>query len=84
MYYVRDLWIVYSIFIGLVVMGVVIGVLFVRENGGLMRNVKFSSFVVVIRGEGLRRVEWGGVDGGWVSEGVKGMRMRYGMVEVEG
>ncbi|KAK4663458.1 hypothetical protein QC763_608540 [Podospora pseudopauciseta] len=83
-YHVRDLWIVYSISIGLAVMGVVIGVLSVRENGGLMRNVKFSSFVAATRGEGLRRVEWGGADGGRVSEGVKGMRMRYGMVEVEG
>ncbi|KAK0653573.1 hypothetical protein QBC41DRAFT_238684 [Cercophora samala] len=81
-YHVRDLWIVYSISIGLALVGVVIGVLSVRENGGLMRNVKFSSFVAATRGEGLRRVEWDDGDGGRVSEGLKGMRMRYGMVEV--
>ncbi|KAK4198247.1 hypothetical protein QBC40DRAFT_341408 [Triangularia verruculosa] len=80
-YHVRDLWIVYSISIGLALLGVVAGLLSVRENGGSMKSVKFSSFVAATRGEGLSRVEWDDGDGGGASEGVKGMRMGYGLVE---
>ncbi|KAK4172367.1 hypothetical protein QBC36DRAFT_304530 [Triangularia setosa] len=83
-YHVRDLWIVCSISIGLALIVVAVGILSVRENGGLMRNVKFSSFVAATRGEGLRKLELDDGDGGRVSEGVKAMRMRYGMVEVVG
>ncbi|KAK4175932.1 hypothetical protein QBC36DRAFT_188739 [Triangularia setosa] len=80
-YHVRDLWIVYSISIGLGLIGVVVGVLSVSENGGLVKNVKFSSFVAATRGEGLRKVEWDDGGGGRVSEGVEKMRMGYGLVE---
>ncbi|KAK3502489.1 hypothetical protein B0T13DRAFT_430341 [Neurospora crassa] len=84
----RLLWIVYSISIALAVMGVVVGALALRENGGVVRDAKFSSIVAATRGSGLGRVRWtdstdGGASGGGdtVPEEVKGWRMGYGVVD---
>lgn len=88
----RLLWIVYSISIALAVMGVVVGALALRENGGVVRDTKFSSIVAATRGSGLGRVRWtDGADGGvssvgngTVPEEVKGWRMGYGVVDTSG
>ncbi|CCC11700.1 unnamed protein product [Sordaria macrospora k-hell] len=89
----RLLWIVYSISIALAVAGVVVGALALRENGGVVRDTKFSSIVAATRGSGLGRVRWtDGTDGtgvsvggdGTVPEEVKGWRMGYGVVDASG
>lgn len=87
----RVLWIVYSISIALAVGGVVVGALALRENGGVVRDTKFSSIVAATRGSGLGRVRWTdsgtGTDGtgvardGTVPEDVKGWRVGYGVVD---
>ncbi|KAK1776013.1 hypothetical protein QBC45DRAFT_480229 [Copromyces sp. CBS 386.78] len=84
----RLLWIVYSISIALAVAGLVVGALALRENGGVVRDTKFSSIVAATRGSGLGRVRWtDGTDGTGVSVGdgvpeeVKGWRMGYGVVD---
>ncbi|KAK3399973.1 hypothetical protein B0T20DRAFT_452117 [Sordaria brevicollis] len=90
----RVLWIVYSISIALAVAGVVVGALALKENGGVVRDTKFSSIVAATRGSGLGKVRWtdggdgggGGLsteprDGGTVPDEVKGWRMGYGVVD---
>ncbi|GKT56612.1 formylmethionine deformylase-like protein [Colletotrichum tofieldiae] len=81
-YHARDLWIVYAIAIILATSGVALGALAVRENGGVLRNTRFSSIVAATRGPALDKVHWEGPDRdrGDVPEDVKKLKLGYGVI----
>lgn len=82
-YHARDLWIVYVIAILLAASGVAAGALAVRENGGVLRNTRFSSIVAATRGPALEKVSWEGPnrDRGDVPEDVKELKLGYGVMK---
>jgi hypothetical protein len=71
-YHFPELWIVYSISIGLAVLAVVFGVMAIQEEGGV-RNTRFSSIVAATRGPGLEKVPWN-------AEVHRRFRVGYGLV----
>ncbi|TDZ15130.1 hypothetical protein Cob_v011964 [Colletotrichum orbiculare MAFF 240422] len=81
-YHARDLWIVYAIAILLAACGVAAGALAVRENGGVLRNTRFSSVVAATRGPALEKVNWEGPDRdrGDVPRDVKRLKLGYGVM----
>ncbi|GJD04324.1 hypothetical protein ColKHC_13149 [Colletotrichum higginsianum] len=81
-YHARDLWIVYAIAILLSSSGVALGALAVRENGGVLRNTRFSSVVAATRGPALDKVHWEGPDRdrGDVPADVKRLKLGYGVM----
>ncbi|KAK1968956.1 hypothetical protein LY78DRAFT_727400 [Colletotrichum sublineola] len=81
-YHARDLWIVYAIAILLATSGVALGALAVRENGGVLRNTRFSSVVAATRGPALDKVNWEGPnrDQGDVPDDVKKLKLGYGVI----
>ncbi|UQC75022.1 uncharacterized protein CLUP02_01675 [Colletotrichum lupini] len=81
-YHERDLWIVYSIAIFLAIMGVIAGGFAVNENGGVLRNTRFSSVVAATRGPALEKVNWEGPDRdrGDVPKDVKKLKLGYGVM----
>ncbi|KAK1573296.1 uncharacterized protein LY79DRAFT_593985 [Colletotrichum navitas] len=81
-YHARDLWIVYAIAILLASSGVALGALAVLENGGVLRNTRFSSVVAATRGPALDKVHWEGPDRdqGDVPDDVKKLKLGYGVI----
>ncbi|KAK2052136.1 hypothetical protein LY76DRAFT_650787 [Colletotrichum caudatum] len=81
-YHARDLWIVYAIAILLATSGVALGALAVRENGGVLRNTRFSSVVAATRGPVLDKIHWEGPDRdrGDVPDDVKKLKLGYGVI----
>ncbi|EFQ31518.1 uncharacterized protein GLRG_06807 [Colletotrichum graminicola M1.001] len=81
-YHARDLWIVYAIAILLAGSGVALGALAVLENGGVLRNTRFSSVVAATRGPALDKVHWEGPDRdqGDVPDDVKKLKLGYGVI----
>ncbi|KAL0941419.1 uncharacterized protein CTRU02_204182 [Colletotrichum truncatum] len=81
-YHVRDLWIVYAIAIFLAIMGVSAGAFAVRENGGVLRDTRFSSIVAATRGPALEKVNWEGPDRdhGDVPKDIKQLKLGYGVM----
>ncbi|EQB45138.1 hypothetical protein CGLO_16037 [Colletotrichum gloeosporioides Cg-14] len=81
-YHARDLWIVYAIAIFLAMSCVAAGALAIRENGGVLRNTRFSSIVAATRGPALEKVKWEGPDRdrGDVPKDVKELKIGYGVM----
>ncbi|KAF6831177.1 hypothetical protein CPLU01_06875 [Colletotrichum plurivorum] len=81
-YHVRDLWIVYAVAIALALSAVAAGAAAVRENGGVLRNTRFSSIVAATRGPALEKVNWEGPDRdrGDVPSDVKRLKLGYGVM----
>ncbi|KAI0003543.1 hypothetical protein F4779DRAFT_601596 [Xylariaceae sp. FL0662B] len=81
-YHERDLWIVYSVAIGLALAGVASGTRALLENEGVLRNTRFSSIVAATRGPALEKL---GVFAGFEDRGdlppdAKKFRVGYGLV----
>lgn len=84
-FHARDLWIVYGIAVLLAVLGLVAGALALHENGGVVRNTRFSSIVAATRGPPLEKVNWEGPgqDRGDVPNDVRRLRIGYGKVGLD-
>ncbi|TDZ21196.1 hypothetical protein Cob_v005686 [Colletotrichum orbiculare MAFF 240422] len=51
---------VYGVLVSLALLGIVVGSLAVRRNGGVSRDMRFSSIVEATRGTALDKLSWGG------------------------
>lgn len=54
----RDLWLIYGSIILLAGVGVLFGAVAVFQNGGYLRDIRFSSIVAATRAPGLDHLEW--------------------------
>ncbi|KAL5935342.1 hypothetical protein ACKVV1_000088 [Pyricularia oryzae] len=82
-----DLWAVYTIGIGLTMLGIAAGLWAViweeRQGGRIARNTRFSSIVAATRGPALDGVAWWAVDRGRVPKDVMAARMGFGLLPSE-
>src|SRR3569833_2148134 len=81
-YHARDLWIVYGISVALALLCIGVGIVAIRENGGVTRNTRFSSVVAATRGPALDKISWEGpgVDRAEVPADVTRERLGYGLI----
>jgi len=79
-YHERDLWIVYGIAVALALASLVAGAFAIHENGGVVRNTRFSSIVAATRGPPLEKVNWDGPEAnrGDIDASLKQIRLGYG------
>jgi hypothetical protein len=79
-YHSRDLWLVYGAFIILAGIGVVLGAMAIEQNGGKMRNTRFSSIAAATRGLGFETLELRSSSWGELPGDVKKMKLGYGLL----
>ncbi|KAF6788790.1 hypothetical protein CMUS01_16367 [Colletotrichum musicola] len=83
-YRARVLVLVYAVAVLLAMLGVAAGAVALHKNGGISRNIKFSSILAASRSTALNKVDWEGPekDRGHVSSGVMQRKLGYGQVRV--
>jgi hypothetical protein len=80
-YHRRDLWLVYSAMILLTGVSVALGTMAIKQNGGTMKNTRFSSIVAATRSPGLEKLELRRPSGwGHMPNDVGKMKLGYGLV----